>query len=129
MDGRTIDELVHLVAPGMSVHNLAELMSNPMWQLKRLPIEVDIAIAINSMKSLLKRSRKEIQHALIDECIAPRDPSDLAKQEWILEQMREFIPKEANVQIIANVINFYNAEAGESETNKEVRDTSYHKRL
>jgi hypothetical protein len=133
MDGpATVSELLNLLGSGLTPHDLAESMSNPLWYVKTMPIETDIAIAITAMHSLLKRSRKEIQHALIDECIAPPDPSDIDRQEFILEQMRQFIPAQANVEIIANIVNVYANEADESESNVDTeavnrddsRDTS-----
>ena len=108
MDGpTTVSELLSLLGSGITPHDLAESMSNPLWYLAKLPIETDIAIAIGSVRALRDRARKEIQHALLDEFIDPPDSSDAERQEFILEQMRQFIPPQANADILAKVIYVY----------------------
>jgi hypothetical protein len=108
MDGpATISEVLSLLGSGMTPHDLAESMSNPLWYLSRLPIETDIAIAITSLRHLRNRVHKELQHSLIDEFIDPPDPSDTDRKEFVVEQMRQLIPREANADILSKVIYAY----------------------
>lgn len=108
MDGpATVSELLSLLGSGLTPHDLAESMSNPLWYLSRLPIETDIAVAIGSLRSLRNRAHREIQHGLIDEFIDPPDPSDVERREFVLEQMRRFIPPETNADILAKIIHAY----------------------
>ncbi len=108
MDGpATVSELLSLLGSGLTPHDLAESMSNPLWYLSRLPIETDIAVAIGSLRSLRNRAHREIQHGLIDEFIDPPDPSDAERREFVLDQMRRFIPPETNADILAKIIHAY----------------------
>ena len=105
MDGpATMSEVLSLLGSGITPHDLAENMCNPLWYLARLPIETDMAIAITSLRALRDRVRKENQRALIDEFINPPDPSDTERVEFIVEQMRLYFSPEENAAILAKCL-------------------------